>query len=285
MPPLSAYAIDVGSDNFQEAVLEGSKRAPVIIDFWAPWCAPCRALKPVLEKLAEEYAGRFILAKINSDENPQIAASLGVRGIPAVKAVVDGKLVDEFVGALPESQVRAFIERVLPTPAELQRKEAELLLAAGQAAQALTLLDESLRLQPRNEAAKIDRLEALLILGRLDEARAAAADLSPLSDDPRVATLKARLEFADDVSIEPTELTKRIAEDAKDLDARLQLARYYVRSQAYEPALEQLMEIVRADRKFGDDIGRKMMVEVFNLLGGQGELVGKYRRLLSSALY
>ena len=283
---MSAFGIDVGSDNFQDVVLEGSKRAPVIIDFWAPWCAPCRALKPILEKLADEYAGRFTLAKINSDENQEIAASFGVRGIPAVKAVVDGKLVDEFVGALPESQVRAFIERVLPTPADLKRKEAELLLAAGQATQALAVLDDSLALDPRNEPAKIARLEALLILDRLDEARAAAADLSPLSDDePRVASLRARLQFADDDDVDPTELTKRIGADPHDLDARLQLARSYVRSQAYEPALEQLIEIVRTDRKFGDDIGRKMMVEVFNLLGGQGELVGKYRRLLSASLY
>ncbi len=283
---MEAYSVDVGAANFQEVVLEGSKRAPVIIDFWAPWCAPCRALKPILEKLAEEYAGRFTLAKINSDENPELASSLGVRGIPAVKAVVDGKLVDEFVGALPEPQVRAFIERVLPTPADLQRKEAELLLAAGQAAQALQLLDDALRLDPKNEAAKIARLEALLLLGHLDDARAALADLDTLSlDDPRVATLKARLEFAGDEEVDPAQLIKRIESNAEDLDARLQLARYYVRSQAYEPALEQLIEIVRTNRKFGDDIGRKMMVEVFNLLGGQGELVGKYRRLLSAALY
>jgi len=283
---MPAYSIDVGSENFREVVLEGSKRAPVIIDFWAPWCAPCRALKPVLEKLADEYAGRFTLAKINSDENQDIAANLGVRGIPAVKAVVDGKLVDEFVGALPESQVRDFIERVLPTPADLARKEAELLIGAGHAAQALALLDSALQLDPKNEPAKISRFEALLLLDRIDEARAAATDLHPLSlDDPRVVALKARLEFAGAVNANPAELTKRIESNPADLDARLQLARCYVSSQAYEPALEQLIEIVRTDRKFGDDIGRKTMVEVFNLLGGQGELVGKYRRLLSAALY
>ena len=283
---MPAYSIDVGSENFRVVVLEGSKRAPVIIDFWAPWCAPCRALKPVLEKLADEYAGRFTLAKINSDENQDIAANLGVRGIPAVKAVVDGKLVDEFVGALPESQVRDFIERVLPTPADLARKEAELLIGAGHAAQALALLDSALQLDPKNEPAKISRFEALLLLDRIDEARAAATDLHPLSlDDPRVVALKARLEFAGAVNANPAELTKRIESNPADLDARLQLARCYVSSQAYEPALEQLIEIVRTDRKFGDDIGRKTMVEVFNLLGGQGELVGKYRRLLSAALY
>ncbi|RPI45354.1 MAG: thioredoxin [Betaproteobacteria bacterium] len=283
---MAAHSIDVGAENFQEVVVEGSKRAPVIIDFWAPWCGPCRALKPVLEKLADEYAGRFTLAKINSDENQDIAASLGVRSIPAVKAVVDGKLVDEFVGALPESQVRAFIERVLPSPADLALKEAELLIAAGHAGQALALLDAALGSEPRNEPAKIARLEALLLLDRLDEARSALADLSPLSlDDARVAALKARLEFADQVSEDPTELTRRIESNPGDLDARLQLARCYVHSQAYEAALEQLIEIVRADRSFGDDIGRKTMVEVFNLLGGQGELVGKYRRLLSAALY
>ena len=283
---MATHSIDVGSDNFQEVVLEGSKRTPVVIDFWAPWCAPCRALKPVLEKLAGEYAGRFTLATINSDENQDIAASLGVRSIPAVKAVVDGKLVDEFVGALPESQVRAFIDRVLPTPADLACKEAELLLATGKAAQALSLLDDALLLDPRNEPARVARLEALLVLNRIDEARAAAAELSPLSsDEPKVAALKARLEFSGDVSTDPSALAQRVDANPADLDARLGLARYYVRSQAYEPALEQLLEIVRTNRKFGDDIGRKMMVEVFNLLGGQGELVGRYRRLLSASLY
>ena len=140
----AANVIEVGMENFREVVLEGSKKAPVVVDFWAPWCAPCRALTPVLEKLAREYDGKFTLAKINSDQNQQLAAEFGVRGIPAVKAVVDGQLVDEFTGALPESQVRAFLERVVPSSAELVRKQALERMASGDDVQALELLDQAL---------------------------------------------------------------------------------------------------------------------------------------------
>lgn len=283
---MSAYSVDVGADSFKEVVLEGSKKTPVIIDFWAPWCAPCRALKPVLEKLADEYGGRFVLAKINSDENQEIAASLGVRSIPAVKAIVNGKLADEFVGALPESQVKAFIDRLLPSPSDLMCKEAGDLIAAGRNDDALALLDQALSVNPKNEAARVGKVEALLALNRVDEARAEFAVLNTVHiDDNRVSVLKARLAFAGQPSEDPVQLEARIAANPKDLDARLRLARHYVQKQAYEPALEHLMEIVRTERKFGDDAGRKTMIEVFNLLGGQGDVVSKYRRLLASALY
>lgn len=283
---MATHSIDVDSANFQHVVLEGSKQAPVVIDFWAPWCAPCRALKPVLEKLAAEYAGKFTLAKINSDENPDLAAQFGVRGIPAVKAVVDGELVDEFTGALPESQVRAFVERILPTPSSIARKEARALLDSGQAAAALTMLDDALALDPRNEAAKVDKLETLIALERTADARALLDDLNLLTlNDPRVAILKAKLTFSDSSDEDSDALAERIRKNAKDLDARLALARQHVRAGNYEPALEQLLEIIRQDRKFGDDVGRRTMLEVFNLLGGGNALVGDYRRKLASALY
>jgi len=283
---MATHSIDVDSANFQQVVLEGSKQAPVVIDFWAPWCAPCRALKPVLEKLAAEYAGKFTLAKINSDENPDLAAQFGVRGIPAVKAVVDGELVDEFTGALPESQVRAFVERILPTPSSIARKEARALLDSGQAAAALTMLDDALALDPRNEAAKVDKLETLIALERTADARALLDDLNLLTlNDPRVAILKAKLTFSDSSDEDSDALAERIRKNTKDLDARLALARQHVRAGNYEPALEQLLEIIRQDRKFGDDVGRRTMLEVFNLLGGGNALVGDYRRKLASALY
>ncbi len=283
---MTVHSVDVGSENFQRVVLDGSKKAPVIIDFWAPWCAPCRALKPILEKLAAEYAGKFTLAKVNSDENPEIAAQFGVRGIPAVKAVVEGKLVDEFTGALPESQVRAFIERVLPTPSGLALREARTLLEAGQIAAALPILEHALALDPRNEPAKVDKLEALIALQRLADARAVLDDLHPFTlAEARVSALKAKLEFSDEGGDDAVTLIERIRQNAKDLDARLELARHHVRAHDFEPALEQLLEIIRRDRKFGDDIGRRTMLEVFNLLGAGHELVNDYRRKLAAALY
>ena len=283
---MPAHSIDVGSTNFRDVVLEGSKLNPVIIDFWAPWCGPCRVLKPILEKLAAEYAGKFILAKINSDENQDIAAEFGVRGIPAVKAVVDGRLVDEFTGVLPESQVRAFIERVVPSPSELARKAARAIMDAGQHAEAIVLLDQALELDTRNEAARIDKLEALVALDRIAEASALLETLDLLTlEQPRVATLRAQIGFSSKGTEDPAVLGARIEKSPDDLAARLELARHYVRAQAFEPALEQLLEIIRRDRKFGDDAGRRTMLEIFHLLGTDNELVGKYRRMLASALY
>ena len=119
---MDAYSFDTATETFEIDVLKASEKVPVLVDFWAPWCAPCRVLKPVLEKLAVEYQGRFLLAKVNSDEHPKLSAQFGVRGIPNVKAFVDGKLADEFTGALPESGVRAFIDRLIPTPGEKLRR-------------------------------------------------------------------------------------------------------------------------------------------------------------------
>jgi len=283
---MPAHSIDVGSANFRDVVLEGSKQGPVIIDFWAPWCGPCQVLRPILEKLAAEYAGKFTLAKINSDENQEIAAEFGVRGIPAVKAVVDGRMVAEFTGALPESQVRAFIERVIPSPSELARKHARTVMESGQHSEALALLEQALALDSRNEAAKVDKLETLVALDRIAEANALLDTLDLLTlDEPRVATLKAQIGFSASGSEDPAALVARIEKNADDLAARLELARHHVRAQAFEPALQQLLEIIRRDRKFGDDAGRRTMLEIFHLLGTDSELVGKYRRMLASALY
>ncbi len=283
---MATHSIDVNADNFRQVVLEGSKTAPVVIDFWAPWCAPCRTLKPILEKLAAEYAGKFTLAKINSDENPDLAASMGVRGIPAVKAVVDGELVDEFVGALPEAQVRAFIERIVPSPSAQAALQAQELMAEGRHEEALAAFDRAIELDPRNDAAQVDKLAALVQLGRYEEARAMLAALGPLAlDDPRVGALRAELEFATGPEEDRSSLEQRIAADPGDLEARLALARHHAHARNYEPALQQLIEIVRRDRKFDDDAGRRMMVEIFNLLGPGDPLVDRYRRELSAALY
>ena len=140
---MSTHALDISAANFQREVIDASRAVPVLVDFWAPWCGPCRVLKPVLEKLADQYQGRFRLAKVNSDDNPQLSAQYGVRSIPNVKAFVDGELVDEFLGAQSESAVRAFIDGLMPSPGEILRRQAAARSAAGDAAGALGLLEQA----------------------------------------------------------------------------------------------------------------------------------------------
>ena len=282
-------AIDVSEKDFNEVVIEGSRRVPVIVDFWAPWCAPCRALAPVLEKLATEHQGKFTLVKVNSDENQPLAAQWGVRGIPNVKAFVGGKPVDEFSGALPETMVREFLKRVIPSPAEELRLEAEAVYRESRDdVKTLALLAQALELDPRHEPALIDAAAVLADLGRHEEAKAFLERLAPITQmDERVAALRARMDFADAAAhgLDAQALEQRLGQAPDDLETRWQLANLYAAQQDYAPALDHLLEIVRRDRAFRDDIGRRTMLQIFGVLGQQDERVSEYRRRLASAMY
>lgn len=285
----NANAYDVSVADFEEKVIAASHRAPVLVDFWAAWCQPCRILKPVLEKLAAEYGGRFTLAKVNSDENQELAARWGVRGIPAVKAFVNGQMVDEFTGALPEAQVREFLARLIPSPAEPLRLEAMAAHARGDRATALRLLGEALDLDPANEAALLDSVEVHLAEGAVAEARQALDLIADRARDrARVESLQARLQLsAAGGGADTDTLRARVAAAPADLDSRLALANTLALAQDYKGALENLMEIVRRDRKWKDEAGRKTMLTLFTLLGAQPEheaLVREYRIALARTL-
>jgi putative thioredoxin len=284
---MDTYSFETGTEAFERDVLQASEKVPVLVDFWAPWCAPCRSLKPVLEKLAAEYGGRFLLAKVNSDEHAQLAAQFGVRGIPNVKAFIDGKLADEFTGALPESGVRAFIDRLIPTPGEKLRRTARALVVQGDFDEAERQLRSALELEPDNQAVRLDLVELLLAKNSQAEADALFASIPERERDERAERLYAVLALWKRGQQLPAAevLEARLAADPGDLDARLALGERLIADSRYEPALAELLEVVRKDRGARRTSARKLMVDVFGLAENQAELVSKYRKLLAGALY
>ena len=284
--------IDVGRLNFDAVVIEGSRERPVLVDFWAPWCGPCKMLAPTLDKLAAEYAGRFTLAKLNTDDEPELAARYGIRGIPNVKAFSNGEVVDEFTGVLPEGAVREFLARVVPSPAAGLLAEARALLARGDAVGALGKLDAAFKLDPESEEGMLLRADALLALGRADQASVILRELEspqrittrPVRDERTLAALKARVALAAAGSRDLAGLASAAATAPIDCAAKLAYADALAAKGDYEHALRELLAIVATDRGFDDDVGRRRMLTIFEALGGDSDLVRRFRRELAAAL-
>ena len=285
--------LNTSGQAFQRDVIEASRESPVLVDFWAPWCGPCQALGPMLERLEQDCAGRFRLVKVNSDDNPELSAQFGVRSIPYVVAFVDGRPVDSFVGVLPESQLRAFIDRVAPNPSELERRKALALVEAGDRMGAIAALRAALALGPANDDARLDLAGLLLDAAAaptgavLDDIRDLLAKAGSLARQaPRFRAIQTRLDSLEQAARLPSadELRQRIAERPADLPARADLARRLIAQGQFEPALEQLLEIVGQDRAFDDDFARKAMLAVFDLMAERPEAVSAYRRRLAAAL-
>ena len=275
---------------FEKDVIAASTLAPVLVDFWAPWCGPCKTLGPMLEKLEAEYAGKWRLVKVNVDENQELAAHFQVRSIPHVMAFADGQPVDQFVGVLPEGQLRAFLDRLVPQGADAARAEAQEALAEGRRDDAYDALKAALAYDPGFDDARLDLIELLLEDSHIEEARNEVDLLSPKTTqgiDARFNAIKTSLDALDAAAdLPPTDaLEARVAAEPGDLEARFDLASALIARRDYDGALENLLEIVKRDRTFRDDIGRKTMLSVFDLAAHQPELVSQWRRKLSASLF
>jgi putative thioredoxin len=314
--------IDITLQNFEAELITASQRQPVLLDIWAPWCGPCRTLGPMLEKLETAYAGRFTLAKLNSDEVPEIATQLsqmfGVRSIPFCVMFVGGQPVDGFVGAIPEPQIREFLDKHVPAgealEAQAELEEAEGLLAEGDLEAALQKLAHAVQTAPANDSARFDYVKALLELGLLQDAHAAFAPVAARAADtltphPRFAALATWLAACDRGQADVAALQAAIATNKRDFDARFALAQAHLAGQRFTEAMDELLEIIMRDKGWSDQAARKTYVAILELLTkpapkpaaeaktGTLELAGKaavvhsdplidsYRRKLSMALF
>ncbi|MCG5500431.1 thioredoxin [Ectothiorhodospira lacustris] len=285
---LSPFIVDVTEADFQSVVIEGSHEHLVLVDFWADWCQPCKMLLPLLSALAEEYGGKFVLAKVNSDREQGLAVEHGVRSIPTVIFYQDGRPVDQFMGMQPESSIRAQLEKYLPGPEAQGRQAAQAALAAGDAAQAVSLLEAVLEDHPDRQALKIDLAKALIQAGRADEAEIAIKTLPmDLYEQASVRLLEAQLHFARAVG-KPDALPvlkKRLESEPDDPEALHRLGCALILEGEHQTGLDKLIQLMRQHRRYGDDAGHKALLAAFELLGARHPLVNEYRRKMMALMY
>lgn len=274
--PSAGPVFDVTEQTFERDVIARSREVPVVVDFWAPWCGPCRSLGPTLERLAAEAKGAWVLAKLNTDQNQRLAQMFGIQSIPAVKAIKDGKIVDQFVGALPEGQVRAWLKRFVGTPGDDMVTAAQALEATDPdeaAARYRLILGE----QP-------DNTTALFNLGRLLVLQGAPEGVATLKQMPASAPFYARAQALIPL-VEFFALADSAPVNGGGSAARYVGAARSARAGEMRAALDDLLAIVTHDRAYGDDAARKTLLGLLAALGDDHPLTGEYRRKLANALF
>jgi putative thioredoxin len=275
---------DVMDATFQSEVIERSNELPVVVDFWAPWCGPCRVIGPVLEQLADEFDGRVRLVKLNVDENPQVATQYNISSIPAVMAFRNGQPASQFVGAVPEPQARTFFESLLPNEADIAALAATEAAIGGDVETARAQYELALTHDPKHRAAAIGLAQVEFENGDLERASQLA---SRWPDDPDAVSILARVQFHSEAAEgeDQAALEARIAADEGDAEAHYALGKLLASAEQWEPALDHLMATVRLDRKLDNDGGRLRVLDVFNVLGNDHPLTQDYRRQLSALLF
>jgi putative thioredoxin len=283
----SPFILDVTDASFQQEVIDRSRETPVVVDFWAPWCGPCRALGPLLGQAAREAAGKFILAKVDIDRSPQVAGAFGVASIPTVIALRGGQVIDSFVGVLPERQLRAWLEGIQPSQAELLESEAKSLEADDPKA-AESNYRKVLELEPTDAAAQIGLARSLLAQDRLEEGQRIVDALASRgfmeTEAEALAADLALRRFAKELP-DVAAYRRAAATAPTDLARKLDLAKALAGAGQDAEALEAALDLVRRDRQGVGEQARKVMLHLFHRLGEEHDLTNEYRRKLSAALY
>ncbi len=283
----TSYVIDVTDQTFAAEVLERSNSVPVVVDFWAEWCGPCRMLGPILENLANEYQGQFILAKVDVDSNPQSAMQYRVQGIPAVKAFQNGELAGEFTGTQPEPQVRNFLDGLVPSEADLLAKQAFEWEVNNQPAMAETTYREALAKKSSHYPAKVGLGRVLLNQGEVEEATEVLNSI-PAGIKERIVAdaLLAGAEFQKHAAGHTEdELRTKIKAAPKDIASRYALASLFAGQQRFVEAMEEFLEVIRLDRKYENDGARKAMLAIFTIIGEDRQVTKEFRQRLANALF
>ncbi len=278
----------VTAANFRDIVLAPSRSVPVLVDFWADWCQPCRVLMPILAKLVDEYGGKFVLAKVDTEQERDLAAHFAVRSLPTVKLFRNGQMVDEFLGALPEAEIRAFLDRHIPRESDAVLAKALQRAQQGDLRGAITMVRQAQAADPGNHRALFALARLQTVAGQLEAAEQALAQL-PVGEQskPEVTALRAQIGFERRLQGTPSaeQLTARLHTDPTDSEAQYQLAARKVLAKDYEGALDLLMTLMQRDRDYGGDAPRKAILEVFAILGGAGDLVKRYRTRMFNLLH